>query len=153
MTDTFEMKITATQAEWVKTALNSRVNIREFIDVTKADIHDLKGMRDRLSQVITEIENADQIEQINTAIKQLKQLGVAIPKELHTRLKALQGGSVEVKGKTGGRDIKTGVYYVEGHDPVEASSVGAPSKKLKELMEATGLNRSELNKEYFTPHN
>lgn len=31
MTDILEMKLTATQAEWVVTALKSRVNIRVFI--------------------------------------------------------------------------------------------------------------------------
>lgn len=155
MTDILEMKLTATQAEWVVTALKSRVNIREFVEVAAIDISDLKGMRDRLSTVITEIENADLIADCEKAISQLKKVGVPVPKELYSKLKSLQGGSVGDKPSTkkgeGKRNIKTGVYLVEGYEPLNASSVGAPSRQLKDLMEVTGLSRQELNEKYFTP--
>ncbi len=155
MTDTLEMKLTETQAERVIAVLKSRVSIREFVEVAAIDINDLKGIRDRLSSVITEIENAGLIADCEKAIDQLKKVGVPVPKELYSKLRSLQGGNVGDKPSTkkgeGKRNIKTGIYLVEGYEPLNASSVGAPSKQLKDLMKSTGLSRQELNEKYFTP--
>ncbi|EJB4830543.1 TPA: hypothetical protein N5Y90_002444 [Vibrio cholerae] len=155
MTDTLEMKLTETQAERVIAVLKSRVNIRELVEVAAIDINDLKGMRDHLSTVITEIENAGLIAECNMAIDQLKKIGVPVPKELYSKLRSLQGGNVgdkpsTKKGKVT-RKVKRGVYIVEGYEPVKGCPSRRASKELQALIDVTGLSRQELNEKYFTP--
>ncbi|ENN9979293.1 hypothetical protein ACAS46_000899 [Vibrio vulnificus] len=157
MTDILEMKLTATQAEWVVSTLKSRVNIREFVEVAGIGLNDLKAMRDRVSSVITEIENAGLIADCEQAIEQLKKVGVPIPKELTNKLKVLQGGAVSGNvngGKAlGKRKRKTtkGVFKVEGFEPATGSLSGWPSKEVQRLMDQSGKTFNTLKKEYFTP--
>ncbi|EJI1278246.1 hypothetical protein NDZ80_001603 [Vibrio vulnificus] len=63
-------------------ALKSRVNIRAMMKDQNLSVYDLKDMVSRLNQVIGTIENEVILEDVQTAIKSLLKLGVAVPKEL-----------------------------------------------------------------------
>ncbi|EHU9517351.1 hypothetical protein KZY93_000674 [Vibrio vulnificus] len=102
--------------------LKSRVNIRDMMKDQSLSVYDLKDMVSRLNQVIGEVENEVILGDVQTAIKSLLKLGVAVPKELAEKEASLIKdyfpevtplSPTKVSGKAkkeGGRDNKVGMF-------------------------------------------
>ncbi|EGQ7850782.1 hypothetical protein IBP95_000213 [Vibrio vulnificus] len=147
--------------------LKSRVNIRDMMTNQNLSIYDLKDMVSRLNQVIGEVENEVILGDVQSAIKSLLKVGVAVPKELAEKeahliktyfpeVTPLSPTKVSGKAKKeGGRDNKVGVFTYKELS-AQGKTVGKMGGEVKAVYDLwlidnpTG-DRKSFNADCFKP--
>lgn len=102
---------------------NSRNNIRD-LDLT---LNDLETLRDRISFIIEELSNEQELKNVEAAIQALRLVNVEIPDELSNKKKALSGSKPHLATQ---RKKAPAARFQIGDLFFEERSQGKPSREL-----------------------
>ena len=102
---------------------NSRNNIRS-LDLT---LGELETLRDRISYIIEELSNEQELKNVEAAIQALRLVNVEIPDELANKKKALSGSKPNLATQ---RKKAPAARFQIGDQVFEERSQGKPSREL-----------------------
>ncbi|MDF9399500.1 hypothetical protein [Vibrio sp. 1180_3] len=102
---------------------NSRNNIRS-LDLT---LSELETLRDRISYIIEELSNEQELKNVEAAIQALRLVNVEIPDELANKKKALSGSKPNLATQ---RKKAPSARFQIGDQVFEERSQGKPSREL-----------------------
>lgn len=122
---------------------NSRNNIRD-LDLT---LNDLKTLRDRISFIIEELSNEQELKNVEAAIQALRLVNVEIPDELSNKKKALSGSKPNLATQ---RKKAPAARFKIGEQIFEERSQGKPSRELAAAIQNyNNENGTSLTKKDF----
>ncbi|WP_436323738.1 hypothetical protein ACSEYT_15660 [Vibrio cidicii] len=122
---------------------NSRNNIRN-LDLT---LNDLETLRDRISFIIEELSNEQELKNVEAAIQALRLVNVEIPDELSNKKKALSGSKPNLATQ---RKKAPAARFKIGEQIFEERSQGKPSRELAAAIQNyNNENGTSLTKKDF----
>ncbi|MGI9835381.1 hypothetical protein ACJPQX_19270 [Vibrio vulnificus] len=122
---------------------NSRNNIRG-LDLT---LNDLETLRDRISFIIEELSNEQELKNVEAAIQALRLVNVEIPDELSNKKKALSGSKPNLATQ---RKKAPAARFKIGEQIFEERSQGKPSRELAAAIQNyNNENGTSLTKKDF----
>lgn len=122
---------------------NSRNNIRD-LDLT---LSDLETLRDRISFIIEELSNEQELKNVEAAIQALRLVNVEIPDELSNKKKALSGSKPNLATQ---RKKALAARFKIGEQIFEERSQGKPSRELAAAIQNyNNENGTSLTKKDF----
>lgn len=122
---------------------NSRNNIRS-LDLT---LSELETLRDRISYIIEELSNEQELKNVEAAIQALRLVNVEIPDELSNKKKALSGSKPNLATQ---RKKAPAARFKIGEQIFEERSQGKPSRELAAAIQNyNNENGTSLTKKDF----